>query len=120
MKQSGHEMVMARSRFGIDYTLVCHEPVGAACRLTCSQGCEEWSDVAADGSYHDIEENDVEEDGGTVTNRHDMEDGGECLAVASIEGSDIGEVTIQEEFELARFPVRVEWDGDGYNWQPSR
>lgn len=51
--------------------------------------------------------------------QHRVTDNGQCNAVDWLTNDDAG---IAERgpgygFELARFPVRVSWAGDGYGWE---
>lgn len=92
------------------------EPPGADCRLVCEQGCDEWSTVRRDehGPFHLVNDDPADE-----PVQHRMTDNGQCNAVDWLRNDDagIGDLGVGSGFEIARFPVRVSWAGDGYRWE---
>ena len=114
----GHEMTVTHDPYmgGAEYTVTCLEREGAGCRLVCEQGCDEWSTVRRDehGPFHLVNDDPADE-----PVRHRMTDNGQCNAVDWLRNDDagIGELGPDAGFEIARFPVRVSWAGDGYRWE---
>lgn len=113
----GHEMTVTNDPIhGTEWTVACHEPVGAVCRLVCDDpGCETWPTVHRDerGPHHLVT---------TLADppiRHDMVDAGYCNATEWLTNDDAGieELGTSPEFEVGRFPIRITWDGDGYRWE---
>ena len=51
--------------------------------------------------------------------QHRMTDNGQCNAVDWLRNDDAGIADLGpgSGFEIARFPVRVSWAGDGYRWE---
>ena len=114
----GHEMTVTHGprMGGAEYTVTCLEREGAGCRLVCEQGCDEWSTVRRDehGPFHLVNDNPADE-----PVRHRMTDNGQCNAVDWLRNDDAGIADLGpgSGFEIARFPVRVSWTGDGYGWE---
>ena len=114
----GHEMTVTHDPFmgGAEYTVTCLEREGADCRLVCEQGCDEWSTVRRDehGPFHLVNDDPADE-----PVQHRMTDNGQCNAVDWLRNADaeIADPGVGSGFEIARFPVRVLWAGDGYRWE---
>lgn len=114
----GHEMTVTHDPYmgGTEYTVTCHEPSGADCRLVCAEGCAEWSEVKRDstGPHHLVNADPTDE-----PVQHRMTDNGQCNAVDWLRNDDaeIADPGVGSGFEIARFPVRVLWAGDGYRWE---
>ena len=115
----GHELTVTHDPYigGADYTVTCHEPPGAGCRLVCEQGCGEWSTVRSrdeHGPFHLVNDDPADE-----PVQHRMTDNGQCNAVDWLRNDDAGIADLGpgSGFEIARFPVRVSWAGDGYRWE---
>ena len=114
----GHEMTVTHGprMGGAEYTVTCHEREGADCRLVCEQGCDEWSTVRRDehGPFHLVNDDPADE-----PVQHRMTDNGQCNAVDWLRNADaeIADPGVGSGFEIARFPVRVLWAGDGYRWE---
>ena len=114
----GHEMTVTHDPFmgGAEYTVTCLEREGAGCRLVCEQGCDEWSTVRRDehGPFHLVNDDPADE-----PVQHRMTDNGQCNAVDWLRNADaeIADPGVGSGFEIARFPVRVLWAGDGYRWE---
>jgi hypothetical protein len=98
--------------------VVCNAPEGSECRLVCDEDCELYSDVSRDDSglwTHLAWAED--DDGNEVEVRHPMNDQGDCNAAMFINDSDLEECC-PDDFEVARTPVSVRWNGDYYEWSP--
>ena len=114
----GHEMTVTHGprMGGAEYTVTCLEREGAGSRLVCEQGCDEWSTARRDehGPFHLVNDDPADE-----PVRHRMTDNGQCNAVDWLRNDDagIGDLGPGSGFEIARFPVRVSWAGDGYRWE---
>ena len=114
----GHEMTVTHGprMGGAEYTVTCLEREGAGCRLVCEQGCDEWSTVRRDehGPFHLVNDDPADE-----PVQHRMTDNGQCNAVDWLRNDDAGiaDLGVGSGFEIARFPVRVSWAGDGYGWE---
>ena len=114
----GHEMTVTHGprMGGAEYTVTCLEREGAGCRLVCEQGCDEWSTVRRDehGPFHLVNDDPADE-----PVQHRMTDNGQCNAVDWLRNADaeIADPGVGSGFEIARFPVRVLWAGDGYRWE---
>ena len=114
----GHEMTVTHGprMGGAEYTVTCLEREGAGCRLVCEQGCDEWSTVRRDehGPFHLVNDDPADE-----PVQHRMTDNGQCNAVDWLRNDDAGIADLGpgSGFEIARFPVRVSWAGDGYRWE---
>ena len=114
----GHELTVTHDPYmgGADYTATCHEREGADCRLVCEQGCDEWSTVRRDehGPFHLVNDDPADE-----PVQHRMTDAGQCSVVDWLRNDDAGIADLGpgSGFEIARFPVRVSWAGDGYGWE---
>ena len=114
----GHEMTVTHGprMGGAEYTVTCLEREGAGCRLVCEQGCDEWSTVRRDehGPFHLVNDDPADE-----PVQHRMTDNGQCNAVDWLRNDDAGIADLGpgSGFEIARFPVRVSWAGDGYGWE---
>ena len=114
----GHEMTVTHGprMGGAEYTVTCLEREGAGCRLVCEQGCDEWSTVRRDehGPFHLVNDDPADE-----PVQHRMTDNGQCSVVDWLRNDDagIGDLGPDAGFEIARFPVRVSWAGDGYGWE---
>ena len=115
----GHEMTVTHDprMGGAEYTVTCHEREGAGCRLVCEQGCDEWPTVRRDehGPFHLVNDYPADE-----PVQHRMTDNGQCLVVDWLRNDDAGIADLGPGgygFEIARFPVRVSWTGDGYRWE---
>ena len=114
----GHEMTVTHGprMGGAEYTVACLEREGAGCRLVCEQGCDEWSTVRRDehGPFHLVNDDPADE-----PVQHRMTDNGQCNAVDWLRNDDAGIADLGpgSGFEIARFPVRVSWAGDGYRWE---
>ena len=114
----GHEMTVTHDPFmgGAEYTVTCLEREGADCRLVCEQGCDEWSTVRRDehGPFHLVNDDPADE-----PVQHRMTDAGQCSVVDWLRNDDAGIADLGpgSGFEIARFPVRVSWAGDGYGWE---
>ena len=114
----GHEMTVTHDPYmgGAEYTVTCLEREGAGCRLVCEQGCDEWSTIRRDehGPFHLVNDDPSDE-----PVQHRMTDNGQCNAVDWLRNDDAGIADLGpgSGFEIARFPVRVSWAGDGYRWE---
>ena len=114
----GHEMTVTHGprMGGAEYTVTCLEREGAGCRLVCEQGCDEWSTVRRDehGPFHLVNDDPADE-----PVQHRMTDAGQCSVVDWLRNDDAGIADLGpgSGFEIARFPVRVSWAGDGYGWE---
>ena len=114
----GHEMTVTHDPYmgGAEYTVTCLEREGAGCRLVCEQGCDAWTTVVREftGAYHVVNDDPADE-----PVRHRMTDNGQCNAVDWLTSDDAGTAGLGpgSGFEIARFPVRVSWAGDGYRWE---
>lgn len=76
----GHEMTVTHDPHlgGADYTVTCHEPPGADCRLACADDdCEQWAAILRDvtGPYHVVNDDPADE-----PVQHRMTDNGQCNA----------------------------------------
>jgi hypothetical protein len=99
---SGHSLrvTFEPDNAAVRLALVCHETGRAACRLTCSHGCETW-----DVHSHD----------------HELVEHGECNAVLWIgqNAEEYCEIKYLISFPLYDgMPVTVTWDSDTYVWAP--
>lgn len=111
---SGHEIVVTHEGDHAEYRVVCHEPVGADCRLTCPDpGCESWVVEREGGEpFHTVE---------TIVGdpiRHAMSDSGECSAAEwlNYDGWALPELG-RGTFEVGRFPITPVWDDDDWTWK---
>lgn len=84
----------------VDLTVQCHEPDGAACRVTCPKDCDEWDLVGHEHGLVAIEF---------------------CNAVEWITA---GELTVAEQYDGPApaplhdgMPIEVRWTGVGYVWE---
>lgn len=120
----GHEIVVEHDtrRGGSIYTVACHEPPGADCRLVCTvPDCVDSTKILRDvhGPLH-LHVSDPDEPAEAVT-RHDMRDAGHCNAIEWLENDDAGvndlAVDDQGVFEIGRFPIKPVWTGDGVEWR---
>ena len=101
----------------------CHAAPDADCRLTCTQGCEEWAVERDDhGPFHRADNYRGGESGyDVVEERHDMEPlrDGDCNVVLFLDTFD----SIQElggpHVDLGALPILPEWQGDHYTWTPA-
>ena len=115
----GHEMTVTHDPYmgGAEYTVTCHEPPGADCRLVCADDdCEQWAAILRDvtGPYHVVNDDPADE-----PVQHRMTDNGQCSVVDWLTNDDAGiaDLGVGSGFEIARFPVRVSWAGYGYRWE---
>jgi hypothetical protein len=114
----GHEMTVTHDpRLGVaEYTVACHEPAGAGCRLVCAEGCGEWGEVKRDstGPFHVVNDDPADE-----SVRHRMTDHGYCNAAEWLTSDDAGvsDLGTSPEFEIGRFPIRPVWTGHSYRWE---
>lgn len=96
--------------------VVCDAPEGADCRLTCDEGCEEWTiERDESGPFHSVctLEDDL---------RHDMRDMGECnVALYLNEGECIEEMRSGDPSPIVVGSVSVipVWEGGYYSWRVS-
>lgn len=107
---SDHSLVVTWDRGSLDARIVCHAQPGAACRVTCTEGCEEWSGPL------------VRDSAGVVLHPvhgawHRMDEAGECNVELFINESWDGAVDGHPAFTVAEVPVATEWDGHGYLWR---
>jgi hypothetical protein len=77
-----------------DWTCIADE--GAACRMTCPEGCETWDDDHWP---------------------HRLVDKGECNAVEWLDNDAWDETYGGDPEHLRSGPVEVWWNGDGYSWR---
>jgi hypothetical protein len=114
----GHEMTVTHDPYmgGTEYTVTCHEPSGADCRLVCAEGCAEWSEVKRDstGPHHLVNADPTDE-----AVRHRMVDAGHCNAAEWLTNGDAGiaDLGVSPAFEVGRFPIRPVWTGHSYVWE---
>lgn len=95
---TGHTLSVRMSTSQVELSAVCHEPLGADCRMTCPEGCEDW-----DPSDHE----------------HELEPmpPGECNAVDFLDNVDMEECYQGSTVVISSGdPIKVWWDGDGYVW----
>ena len=114
----GHEMTVTHDPYmgGAEYTVTCHEPPGADCRLVCEQGCDEWSTVRSreHGPFHIVNADPTDE-----AVRHRMVDAGHCNAAEWLtnDAAGIADLGVSPAFEVGRFPIRPVWAGHSYVWE---
>lgn len=75
-------------------TFTCAAEVGADCRLTCPEQCEEW-----EPDHH-----------------HTLVDYGRCVQTEWLENGDWQEDYQGGEVPLVSGPIELEWTGGGYRW----
>lgn len=95
---NGHTLTVRIAHGQIELDTTCHEPLGADCRMTCPEGCEEW-----DPNDHE----------------HELvpQPSGVCNVVDWLDNVDMEESFEGPAATLATgLPIKVSWDGDGYVW----
>ena len=115
----GHEMTVTHDPYmgGAEYTVTCHEPPGADCRLVCADDdCEQWAAILRDvtGPYHVVNDDPADE-----PVQHRMTDNGQCNAAEWLTNDDAGisDLGVSPAFEVGRFPIRPVWTGHSYGWE---
>ena len=88
-----HRVQWTIARWGVRGEVTCDAPAGAACRMGCPAGCDEWPCG------------------------HDPEDQGRCLVIDWLEADDFADSYAGIPEPLRDGPVELAWNGDGYEWR---
>jgi len=94
---------------------ICTAPPGANCRLSCPEGCEQWSTERADGQVFHV----AGEEGDGTEIRHALEPVPYCNVCEFLNSDgDIPELAYKVgTFDLAVTPILPIWEGDYYSWE---
>jgi hypothetical protein len=118
-----HEMLVEIEGNGFPYArlkAVCNAPDDASCRWMPKCACEGW-DLQKDehGWFHTYEEYVTGDDTVTVKHRHTKES--DCNVCEWLNADDPIECVARsvKTLEVASIPIKANWVGDFYEWEPA-